>query len=96
MANVDGGWYRNGTRFNPGSDTSQYILSTTTGELQIRNLTEATVGYYSCVTSVPDLGSYLTVDVAISLSIPSESGLTELCAGSLRMLLWEMSQCDQL
>ena len=72
VADVSSQWYKNGSLFNPGADSARYILSTT-GEVRIRNMSADTVGYYSCVTSVTGLGSYLTVDVDFALAIPSES-----------------------
>lgn len=71
VVGVEGRWYRNGTQFNPRSDTQNYYLSTT-GELRIQNLTETTVGYYVCVTQVDNLGCYQTADANIVLAQPGE------------------------
>lgn len=72
VVDVEVVWYRNGTVFDPRAESSQYTLSST-GELRIRRLTEMTVGYYVCVTTVNGLGKYQTVDVNIVLALPSES-----------------------
>lgn len=70
---VIGTWYQNGIEINPAEDTENYIVFST-GELQIRNLTNSTVGYYVCVSTLNNqLGSYQTRSTNIVLSIPSMS-----------------------
>ena len=68
--NVGFSWFKNGEPFEPDSAHYSVSLSNT---VTIRNLSEATVGYYVCVSELPyGLGSYRTEDVDIQLSIPGE------------------------
>lgn len=71
VVSVQPTWYRNASRFNPQTESENYILFAS-GELRIRNLTEATVGYYACVLSVTGLGgeSYQTREENITLALP--------------------------
>ena len=72
LLDITGQWYKDGERFFPLQDRELYFVSSS-GELRIRTLSNATAGYYVCVTTLDSgLGSYRTVDTNIALTIPGK------------------------
>ena len=70
LLNIVGEWYKDGERLSPLLNQDRYVV-TSSGELRIRRLSNATAGYYACVTTLDNgLGSYRTVDTNIALAIP--------------------------
>ena len=53
------------------TESEKYSLSNS-GELRIQILTNSTIGYYVCVTTINSLGQYQTDGANIILSLPSE------------------------